>query len=46
MAIIEAPFVFSEMELECWVGDAFEFGEPDFGKAPKALDAVDMHAAS
>jgi len=44
--MIEAPFCFFEMEVECLVRDAFEFGEPDFGKTPKALDAVDMHAAS
>lgn len=44
--MIEAPFCFFEMKMECRVRDAFEFGEPDFGETPKALDAIDMRAAS
>ena len=44
MAIIEAPFGFFQMKMERCFGDSFEFGEPNFGKAPEAFDTVDMHA--
>ena len=44
--MIEAPFCFFQVKMERCIGDAFEFGEPDFGKAPETFDTVDMHATS
>jgi len=41
--MIEAPFGFFQMKMERRFGNSFEFGEPDFGKAPEAFDTVHMH---
>ena len=46
MAMIEAPLSFFQMKMERYVGNSFEFGQPDFGKAPEAFNAVDMHATA
>ena len=42
--MIESPFGFFQMKIEFCIGDAFEFGEPDFVKAPETFNAFDMHA--
>ena len=37
MAMIEASFGFNQISVKCCVGDAFEFGKPNFiGSAKKA----------
>ena len=43
--MIEAPFCFFQVKMECGIGDAFELGEPDFRKSPEALDPIDMDTA-
>jgi hypothetical protein len=45
MAIIEAPFCFFQVQMECGIGDPFELGQPDFCKSPKSLDPIDVNAA-
>ena len=43
--MIEAPFCFFQVKMECGIGDAIELCEPDFRKSPEALDSIDMDAA-
>ena len=40
--MIEAPFTFFEMQVEGMSGHTVELLQPPFGKAPEALDAVNM----
>ena len=43
--MVVSPFGLLEMEVEGGFRQALEFGQPDFGQAPEALDAVDMDGA-
>ena len=40
--MVEAKSRFLEMEVEGLFADAAELGQPSFGEAPEALDAVDV----
>ena len=40
--MIEAPLTLLEVDEEAIPAHAVEFGQPGFGKAPKAYDAVDV----
>src|SRR3989344_5397413 len=40
--MIESPFTFFQMQVEGLLVNALETMQPDFGKAPECLDAVDV----
>ena len=42
VAMIETPFGFLEVTEEVFGANAAQFGEAQFGEAPKALNAIDM----
>ncbi len=44
--MIKAPLAFFEVDEEAIATHAVELGEPGFGKAPEALDAVDVVLAA
>ena len=43
--MIVSPFGLLEMEVEGVFRQALELGQPDFGQAPEAFDAVDMNGS-
>jgi hypothetical protein len=42
--MIEAPFCFFQVKMECGIGEPFELGQPDFCKSTKSLDPIDINA--
>ena len=43
--MVVSPFGLLEMEVEGVFRQALELGQPDFGHAPEAFDAVDMNGS-
>ena len=44
--MVPTPFGFFEVEEKVMGTDAAQFGEAQFGKAPEALDAIDVFFAA